>query len=739
MPWSPGRRHAPMRWHEPRPTVSLSAVLPGRLACVLGIASLCGVAACGEGSVPSPFAQPDSGAADAGQDAEPPADVESDADPTIGGPCLDDSQCNDAIECTTDACDPELARCRFTPVHELCADDIHCDGSEVCDPKLGCREGDPVACSDESTCTIDACVEATKSCTHVPRDADGDGDPDKNCGGGDCNDDNALISSQAAEVCANALDDDCDGQTDEAGCETPAHDTCAEALEITGSGSHNLSLAAAQSNYAASCVPGGGSWRDIVVAIIVPPGGAVDVDVIAEAPYGLLALAAAEQCGDATSELSCHEGASSPKSSLVSRLRLRSLPPGAYPVYLFGSGPDVLLSVEFLPPTLPPANETCGTATPLAGGAHETAVVIGVATDLASDCSSTTGELVWELDLASPQDVDVYATSLDGWGIPSVSLRTATCTAQADELACKSSQPAHVYSRALPAGTYRVAVAASAPTEVDFVVELSPPTTPPADETCAAAPALSPGVTTPVSLDDHTDDVKLGCVAGAPDAAYALDLAQASDVLLVGRLSNGDEAGVLLSKPACALPADLLACGKSDRSPTRAAAHGVPAGSYRAVIESLLGNPTELTAFVRPQAPAVVVPFADTCAQAIAIPATGGRFVGNTANAGADYDAGCDLGGQAAGGAPEQMLRLSLAAKKRVVFDMKGSAYNTLLDVRKGPGCPGTEIVGACAAGYVADKSFLDLVLDPGEYFVQIDGYGGAKGAWTLDVFVADP
>jgi hypothetical protein len=123
----------------------------------------------------------------------------------------------------------------------------------------------------------------------------------------------------------------------------------------------------------------------------------------------------------------------------------------------------------------------------------------------------------------------------------------------------------------------------------------------------------------------------------------------------------------------------------------------------------------------------------------VTIPPGGARLTGNTANAGADYDAGCDLGGQTPGGAPDQMLRLVLSVKKRVVFDMKGSAYDTLLDVRKGPSCPGTEIVNACAAGYYPDKSFLDLTLDPGEYFVQVDGYAGDKGAWVLDVFVASP
>jgi hypothetical protein len=477
-----------------------------------------------------------------------------------------------------------------------------------------------------------------------------------------------------------------------------------------------------------------------VAAIVVPAGGPIDVDVIAEVPYGLVALAASAQCGEVTSEIGCHQGVESLKSSFVSRLRLRGLAAGAYPLYVFGSGAtDVALSVKFLPPEPAPGNETCGSAAPLAAGAHEKAVIVGVAEDVPSACSATTGELVYRLTLATPQDVDVYATSLDGWGAPSISLRSAACSAASDELTCKTSQPGHLYARDLGAGDHLISVAASAPTEIDLVAELSPPTAPPPDEDCASAPPIPFGQTIAVPLAAHTDDVKLGCVTGAPDAVYAFDLSAASDVLLVGRLSTGDTAGVSIAKPPCASAGDLLACGTSNISPVRAVALGLEPGSYRAVVETLESNPTELTLLSRPAAAPILAAFADTCAQAVTIPATGARLVGNTANASADYAAGCDLGGQGPGGAPEQMLRLSLPAKKRVVLDMKGSGYDTLLNVRKGPSCPGTEIVNACAAGYYPDKSFLDLTLDPGEYFVQIDGYAGDQGAWLLDVFVADP
>jgi hypothetical protein len=60
-----------------------------------------------------------------------------------------------------------------------------------------------------------------------------------------------------------------------------------------------------------------------------------------------------------------------------------------------------------------------------------------------------------------------------------------------------------------------------------------------------------------------------------------------------------------------------------------------------------------------------------------------------------------------------------------------------MLSVREGEFCPGAELPLACAPGYGATRSFLDLQLQAGEYFVQIDGYNGAAGAWKLDVFTA--
>lgn len=667
-------------------------------------------------------------------------------DPTIGGPCSVDADCDDLIGCTIDACDLAIDKCRFIPDDAVCTDGLYCNGAERCDQKLGCTFGEPVGCTDNNSCTIDACVEATQSCTHSPRDVDLDGDPDKHCGGGDCDDADPLVSSLLPEVCANLKDDNCDGTIDEPACTTPQHDTCFDALEIDATGGYMVDTTAAGFDYPGVCTANLPGAVDVVAAIVLPPGPPVDVQVTARTQYQSVAVTIAGQCGDPATEIACGAPFPGPpnQGGVLAKLLARDLGDPvesmAYPLYVATTpaGP-VVLDVVFLPHEPKPTNETCGTALPAPIGAPFPVTVVDAAKDLASGCVPGTGELVYTFTLADPADVDVFATSTDGDGFPVLSLRNESCALPEDEITCHSALNAHVVAKSLPAGTYYLATAATAPTSMLVTIELSPPTPPAIDDFCSGAPVLPKNTTISFPLIDHQDNVQLGCLPGAVDAAYDLTLDEASDVLLVERISQADQGAVELALPACSMPSDMLACGAGAPSPIRAAAHNVPAGNYRVIAESVQASPVKLTAFVRKAIPPTLVPFADACADALPIPETGGFFQGTTANAIADYNAGCDQGGQPPGGAPEQMLKLTLSTTKRVILDMLGSSYATLLDVRKGPDCPGTEVPMGCAAGYFVQRSYLDLTLSAGTYFLQIDGYASQSGPWSLDVRVVDP
>jgi hypothetical protein len=708
-----------------------------RAGAVMVVAALGVAVGCGSETASNPFA-PDGGAQ--GEAGMPGISDASAPDPTLGGPCLDDAQCDDGIACTFDRCDNAVGRCRFSPDDASCADDVYCDGVEVCEPGSGCVEGVPVTCSDRQPCTIDACVEAEQSCRHEPRDADGDGDPVWNCGGSDCNDVEPLVSSAASEVCGNQRDDDCDAEIDEAQCTSPRHDTCADALDVAETSRVILSLAAASRDLAASCVTPDERLRDVVVALIVPQGsGPRDIDVTATAASGAVSLAIASSCGNAAGELACGASFSALGGGAVSRLRLRNAEPGAYPLYVIGNSPgEVVLDVRYEAPSLTPGNETCGTALVITPGEQRQLSIIDAKVDLESACQPKTGELLFSFSVAESSDARVVATSLDQRAEVALSLRGAACQAANDELTCRTGVAVSLLAPRLAPGTYYVAVAASAPTNVAFAVELLPASAVPPDETCATAPTLALNTEVDVALTSHADDVQIGCLAGAPDAAYAVELAQDSDVLLVADVAEQDVGAVSLVRPACA-PADVLVCESSSGGPLRAAARKVDSGAYRAVVETATATPVRLAAFARPAVPTTAVPFADTCEDAVLVPANGGFFQGNTANAVGDYSAGCDFAGESGGGAPDQLLRLVLDRERRVVLDAAGSGYRTLLDVRRGPACPGEEIIGACTLATSGNQSFLDVTLPAGEYFIQVDGVAGAAGAWFLNAFVVEP
>ncbi len=726
------------------------------------VAGLAAAAACSESSAPSPFVGAQAMAGAAGMAAGPVRAPALNREPTIGGPCSEDAQCDDKVPCTKDRCDGELGRCRFVPDDFSCLDATYCDGREYCDNTLGCREGAPVSCSDNDACTIDLCVEASRTCEHSMRDADADGDPDWHCGGSDCDDTNSAIDSKSLEICDNKRDDNCDGQTDEAGCQRAKNDTCADPLLIQAPGNYQLTLAAAKGDYAFSCgtteVPKDDKiklpLRDVVIAIQVPEGSAQDVDVVASSERGVLKLAASKECGNLQTETRCVGSFPWSQAGSVARTRLLNLAPGVHPLYVFSTlGDPVFLDIKYSAVSAAATNEDCARAKPLLAGIPQTAKLVDVGSELASQCGSEgaqpallpAGELVYEFDLTEPRDVRLFAVSADIWGEPIISLRDSKCLSSVklgseSELTCRVGNNNELLVRGLAAGKYFVAVSALGPSEVSVALELSAPTAAPLDNTCETAPLLQPNQAQSIALQGHVDAVKSSCLSGAVDASYALKLEARSDLLLVAAGADNDVTSVALFDGTCSASGEV-SCRSAPLSPLRLGLSDVAKGEYRVAVESLLGSSVTLTPWIRNAVPPSAVPSSDDCVSPFVIPPTGGMFYGNTANANADYDASCDFGSLLKGGAADQILKLSLSERSRVVIDSDLSGYPVLLDLRKGPECPGAEVPEACAVsaqfGNTAFLAFLDLTLDPGDYFLQVDGYAGSVGPWAVNVFIA--
>jgi Putative metal-binding motif len=712
---------------------------PGVLAT---LAALALAVACGTRNVPERVMlyDPDASTSDgATTDVVDSGDAGDDASPYLGGPCVDDAQCDDGIACTYDSCDQAAGRCLNVPDSSQCQDGMYCNGQEQCVPGHGCEPGPVVACDNGNTCETATCVESTQSCQYSARDLDGDGDPDQACPPGkDCNDLDPDVSSLHAEVCSNGIDDNCNGLIDEQPCVVPVGDRCSDAVAQSGAGTVAMSTVGCDDTYATSCSVGNpAAGQNVVAAITVPAGPNVDLELWATSLAGTsIAVAIDSSCGDPTTELACGSGGVAGATEV--RARASNVAPGTYFAIVTTQTPGPLeLEVDLLTPTPPPTNVDCGSATPITPGTPVAVSLVDPPTDVPSACTSSDGELTYAFTLTQPQDVLVYASTTKGSGTPVIGLRDPGCAMAADELECETSSSVPLYERSLPAGTYVVTFGGTAPIDGTFVVQLEAPTTAPADQTCASPPVLTSDQSLSFDLASHENAVKDGCLPSGPDAAYDLPLTGASDVLLIARIPETEGGGLSLDQPACT-PAASLAC-ITGSTPLRVGQRNVPAGDYRAVVGDELGLQGTLEALVRATVPPTILPAGGsaTCAQAVDV-SSGGFFTGDTSTiASAGDPQPCDAPSQTP--APEQVLTMTLAQPQRVVLDMEGSTFATLLNVEQGPSCPGTAVPNACYVGFEAERSFLDLELGAGQYWLVIEGYSGAKGPWNLDVRVLPP
>ena len=410
-----------------------------------------------------------------------------------------------------------------------------------------------------------------------------------------------------------------------------------------------------------------GNGRDVVAALELTDG-AHDVDLVAEAPGGLgvVAVGLAGDCANPlASERACGGGFPGPMNVRIARLRVHALAAGTYPVFVWTDRDQkVLLHVTLGAPSSPPANETCGSALPLTPGTKVVANLVGARPDLASRCGVATGDLVYQVTLATRSIWRSMLLQSTATGTRSSRYARASCTGAPplnldagadarsdaavivrppDELACAVGAQASLVARALAAGTYYVAVSASAPTDVQL-------------EATSRAPSGCP-TTRPVwgrlrSLSiaqstSHWATTAMTSIYRARRVARSTRLMRSISrpppMCCWSSASRTTTRGGSrsLAPPAISSPTPRSVAAARHRRCACPCAE-CPAGSYRAVVESSHRNDVQLTALVRPSVAPSLVPFADTCSSALLIDESGGFFQGNTDNAQGDYSAGCD-------------------------------------------------------------------------------------------------
>lgn len=401
--------------------------------------------------------------------------------------------------------------------------------------------------------------------------------------------------------------------------------------------------------------------------------------------------------------------------------------------------------------TVPPGGETCTTAPALntCGQAVTfTADQSAARDDTVGSCGAEPGggkDLWWGLTLSATFDVQVTARpSAASQAQPVISLRRG-CDADA-ELACRDGLggAASFRVKSLPAGSYALIVDgydAAASGRVDVTVELLPPTLP-SNEACGTAADLAVDTDVTVDLSTADDDVQVTCntVGGSPEVVYRLDLPAAGDVFVTatGEADAGVDPVLALRRAPCAA-ADEAACVDFLASGTETlTARNLEAGRYFVVVENY-GRPAAAPVTVRASVgPPTPPPANDTCAapRAITFPAgmNSVTFTTDTSLALDDTAAGCNT----EAGSPETVWALTLGTTQRVTVAAQasaGAATDPVVYLR-GTACDeATGMELACADVAPPGPDTFSLVLDPGTYFLFVEGFGAA-GAGPTDVTV---
>ncbi|MCB9601106.1 MAG: hypothetical protein H6720_12255 [Sandaracinus sp.] len=639
--------------------------------------------------------------------------------PDSGPRCASDEECDDGVDCTRDFCNAE----RFC-VHSVdpaqCDDGVFCNGRELCDPEMGCTAGLRESCNDSDVCTIDRCDEESKSCVHVGRDQDGDGEADFFCpdiGGTDCNDNDPRVGATIREVCDDEKDNDCDERVDEADCGAPAHDTCDDALDVSAGGVFSLSTRGAVSDYR-TCAPSG--RRDLVLTFTLEEARSV---VLRAEGASLTYLSLQTECGDRGSELRCASG-------FPGEVRSRSLDAGTYFVIVSDIGGDLVVEVDFDEPEPPAPNDVCDGALDVSAGGSFAGSLVEVANDATATCGFGGPELFYTFTLDGPRDVILSATASTG---DSMAIGVSQ-TCFGEELRCARGAPAGTRLHELGAGTYFVAVEGSASREADFTltVAFEDPTPPPTGDTCAAPLPLTADETTTSTLADKQDDYEVSCSFFFRDAVHRFVLDERSDVSVE---ADADGPFVYVSvRSTCDDVDSEVRCVSGN--PGRARVRNLPAGEHYVLVESFSGTGYDLTLNVTPPTVPVPVTGNDNCSNAYVVPTTGGIFTGNTTALLPDYSTRT-CGSMA--GSNDATFVLMLPARARVVANTSGSSFDTVLHLHTGSCASGGEV--ACDDdGGDGSTSYLDRVLEAGTHFLVVDGFGmGSSGEYVLEVDVTTP
>jgi hypothetical protein len=591
--------------------------------------------------------------------------------------------CSDGIGCTTDRCDGASDGCVNTPDNARCSDGQFCNGAETCSSAAGCVPGTPPTCDDGLSCTTDGCdpsgAGGAGACAAVSPDRDVDGYSDVACTGNDCNDGDNTIYPGAPEGC-NGRDDNCDGGADEGfACVLGAARGC-----TVGSCSGSQ-----------TCQPGC-TWTACTVAATESCNGVDDnCNGVADEGFG---------CVFGTTR-GCAVGACAGTQSCV---------PGCSWGTCTVSATEVCNGIDDDCDAFTDEGFSCipGRTQPCTIGA-----CAGTQT-----CSSSCG---WGSCVTSAtESCNGADDDCDG-----ATDEDFTCRLGATQACSNSCGAGGTQSCQAGSCTWGCCNAGSEicgnSCDDDCDGSVNEGCTASGDNcastlTVAGTGGSYSGTTVGMTADY---DPSCGYYTGVPDVVYAFT-PSTSGTWQIDTNGSGFDTMLHVYGPPCL--GSLLGCDDDagDGAASLVSLSLSAGTTYYIVVD---GYSTTGTYTLNVTRPTTLAP-GDNCATSSGFITGSGTWTGNTCSYLHDYTPGCRSTSTAA----DVVYGLTVGYYREVIIDLYYSSYDTVLHVHQGS-CTGTEV--GCNDDYTGLSSYLDLYLDAGTYYIVIDGYSSACGAYQMDVY----
>jgi hypothetical protein len=371
----------------------------------------------------------------------------------------------------------------------------------------------------------------------------------------------------------------------------------------------------------------------------------------------------------------------------------------------------------------PPPNNACVDALPLTPGVTAMGTTDGALTTGSASCGGTGGDVFYKLEVTQPSQVQLNLEA----GFDAVLSVSQACN-DVGELGCAgaTAMAQQLSFQALTPGTYLVRVAGADPSHLGpysltATVSAAPS---PTVATCDAPLPLTfsnGSATASGNIALAANDVASTCGQTGGDAVYVFSLTQPQKVDVALTAFPG-AAVSLVSAGSCSAPPSGQCVAVPASGSGTLTVNAVTPGDYVLVIDG--GNEVAgQYSFTITLSDPIYPPPNETCATAIQLAAGTSSVSGDTRAASDNFSPAC---GAAGGQSGDTVYSFSVSEPSEVVLQLAAD-YDAAMELTGSP-CGGSPSV-ECAIG---GQARIRQVVQPGDYYVWVDGYDSDSGTFTL-------